>query len=392
MERGPTKDWEVVVLDDLQDEELLNKIVSFLNGFLESYQNPIWSVEHFHWKLKQNPAGRGYLSCAVCDGEVVGVASITKKRLWHQNKVIIGAETGDTYSDPSTRKSDTSSHNRQLKPSLSQEEYLERSVFGRLVFENTRRAVEDNISIIYGTPNTNSLPGYRKRLNYIPHKKPVRTWIRPTTALLASRISLLNRGLFRRLIAICTATETLLEKINFTYWDSKRKALGYQVKRIYAASDRIDALWERIKSRMTFSIVRDASYFQHRFFDNPIAKYDVYEIEQNGTICGVIVTRKMSYIGNKKTCGLAEWIFDDSRKDVFPIMLSWVIHQQYLESNPFMFSAWSGEDENQTRILRKLGFFARSPQPVIFHQSESGTELLENTPVLDFSIASSDNI
>ena len=37
---------------------------------------------------------------AVADGNVVGTASITLKRIWYKNKIMIAGETGDTYMHP----------------------------------------------------------------------------------------------------------------------------------------------------------------------------------------------------------------------------------------------------------------------------------------------------
>ena len=44
--------------------------------------------------------------------------------------------------------------------------YINKSIFGRLAFESQKRAENKGIELIFGTPNKNAYPGWIKRLNY----------------------------------------------------------------------------------------------------------------------------------------------------------------------------------------------------------------------------------
>ena len=96
-------EWVSVNGDDLR---LINKAAAFLEReFRAADADPIWSVEYFQWKLgPSNPAGRGYLSLAILDDEVVGVVSLTKKRLLINGRHVVGGEVGDTYTSARVRR------------------------------------------------------------------------------------------------------------------------------------------------------------------------------------------------------------------------------------------------------------------------------------------------
>jgi hypothetical protein len=387
--------WQVVILDDLR-EDLLSKVVDFLNIFTVEGRDPLWSAEHFQWKLKENPAGRGFLACAIADGHVVGTASITLKRIWYKKQVMIAGETGDTYTHPDYRKKHQkqSSSSTVSTPSQQYIEYLKRSIFGRLVHENTVRASESRIKIIYGTPNEASRRGYEKYLNYKSHPMWEMQMHRPTAKAIGSNMKLafLFKTLPKKpLIYSLSKAELMLEAINFRFWEHKRRKLKYAFEETNQATSDFDRLWQKLKFQNDFSLVRDRIYFQHRFFDNPLAKYKIYKVSHKTEICGVIVTRVQSIAKGTKNCFIADWFYDKEKEILFPIMLAHAIHDNY-SNNIYAFSTWTGKTMAYNPIIRKFGFFPRSKSPIIFYQNNEGKELLKTCLSLDFTIASSDNI
>ena len=129
--------WVPVNGDDLQ---LMDKVVAFLQGeFCPSDADPLWSVEYFRWKLgPNNPAGAGYVSLAMLDDKVVGIVSLTKKRLLLNGKPVVGCEVGDTYTSALARRGVQPAVPSTLDPDPAS--FVNRSIFGRLASDARARA------------------------------------------------------------------------------------------------------------------------------------------------------------------------------------------------------------------------------------------------------------
>jgi len=396
MKQTKNLSWEVVLMDDLP-EGLLSKAVKFLGTFRPEGMDPIWSNEHFKWKLHRNPAGNGFISCAVVGHEVVGVVSITCKRIWYKNREIIAGEVGDGYSHPNYRRIPMKKGSGSSLPegSIWSSGYFQESIFGRLVCENTIRAIDRGINIIYGTPNRNSRTGFEKRLYYKSHPMQINCLARPTALNIFSFPKL--EPLFKFLplkttfVKVCCSVDRLLESINYKRWESKRKKTGYVFEKTDKATADFDELWDKLKHQNEFMLVRDRKYFDHRFFCNPLADYELYKVKHGGELCGIIVSRIYYLEKGGKVCCLADWFYDRSKENLLPVMISYVIHDQY-DKKVLTFNTWQGENSVDIKSIRKLGFFTTLKTPVIFYLSKEGTELIESCPSLDFTIATSDNI
>jgi hypothetical protein len=391
---GNSKHWEEVILDGLKDEALLNKAVSFLNSFKNV--DTEWSVEHFKWKLLNNPAGRGFLSCAVSDGEVVGTACITLKKVWYKSRIIISGEAQDGYSHPDFRKKQEqriADSKGEVSEAQNVSEYFKRSIFGRLFRNNTIRAIENGVDILYGTPNDNAKPGWEKHLNYLTYPMKEIGLVRPTARAIYSKFfSSINRIPFNLIYLGMQFIGNCIESMNYRFWRSRQRSLGYTIEITDQALEEFDDLWEKLKSQYSFSLVRDRQYFQHRFFDNPLEKYQVYKASQKGTICGIIVTNVKPLKDGSKMCYIADWIVDNSKTSLFPILLAHVIHDQSKNKNIIGFKTWARVEKSLINSFRKLGFLSRAEIPIIFYQNEFGKELFQEKPILDFTMASSDNV
>src|SRR6266478_6251121 len=56
--------------------------------------------EYYRWKLVDNPAGLRLFHVADDGGQVVGITTITPKRIHLRGKPVLGAEIGDTFTHP----------------------------------------------------------------------------------------------------------------------------------------------------------------------------------------------------------------------------------------------------------------------------------------------------
>ena len=140
-----------------------------------------------------------------------------------------------------------------------------------------------------------------------------------------------------------------------------------------------------------FCLVRDRAYYQHCFFDNPLADYNVYEAKVRGVISGIIVTCIKQDESGRSFCWISDWFLDKTNADLFAVMLAHVIHEQNLKNN-HAFMTWSYSTPSQLNAFHKLGFFLKSKVPIIILQTPEGMEINQSVKTLDFTIASSDNI
>jgi len=381
--------WQVQAFDQLEESDL-QRMMAFLRRFMAPEADPAWSIESFRWKLgESNPAGRGFLTCAMVNDEVIGVTSVTSKRLWFRRQVIRGAEIGDTFTHPAfLRKGNR--RERILSPHISPEEqraaYVRHSVFGRLVSETRMRALKAGVRLVYGTPNMSSLRGYEKRLQFLSHPTHRNhTFVRPTVRGLSKRYAIgqmlawpLRGGewFFDRLTACRLACDVRGR---------------YTVERFEHASSEFDELWDRVREQREFALVRDRAYVHHRFFASPIAAYRVYGARVDGQLCGMMVSRIVTRPGGKRYCYIADWVIDERQ----PHLFAWLVTHTLLDHDRTDIDAyhlWCGPQRQRHTVLRWLGFVPTSSSPVIFFQNDDGNAVMQECPVLDFTLASSDNV
>ncbi len=122
----------------------LPKIASY---FKKVYQGHglYGNTDLFHWKIIDNYIRPGIINLVKEGDQIVSIASVTPKRLFLKGQEVLAAETGDNYTDP---------------------KYQRQGMFELLVKKSTQDALDVGISFIYGTPNSQSLPGYEKKANY----------------------------------------------------------------------------------------------------------------------------------------------------------------------------------------------------------------------------------
>jgi len=373
--------WSTIHDDDLN---YLDKTVGFLQGeFCPEGMDPIWSSQYFKWKLgSSNPAGKGYLSLALMDNKVVGSVSITKKRLLIDGCEYIGGEIGDSYSSAAVRRRCRPEKLSELN--LNPKSYINKSVFGRLATEIRARAEQDGVNIIYGTPNNKAYPGWIKRLDYFDFKNSeIRSYSRPTTKFIIGKFPFLS---YIRLILRGMEISTIgLYKI--FYEQIKCRGLRFEVG--IPTEIELNNLWKKLKPQKGFSLVRDALYWRHRYFEHPLVKYIFFKIIKNEKVIGVVVTR-MHYIGtNKKVVSISEWMLNE--KINFGYVLSNIVFY-FKRDDIDVFNLWLSASDSEAKKTGINYFFSKRRIPIILSNTSQSKKIENISSHIDFYLGCSDAI
>lgn len=298
----PKQSWTVNVLDDL-GEEGLQLVADFFNENFPGVFFPLCSPALFRWKLGEtNPAGRGFMTVAISDGRVVGTTSATRRILNIEGRRAESVEIGDTFTHPEFRKSGFC---ETLYPGTgSEDHYLNKSIFGRLVTETLDRVRNAGISHVYGTPNANSKPPYISRLAFheISEGK-IRIW-----SYITPNLKVHSR--FTLLIRLLTQIQTLVQRINL-------KISGREIEITNAASAMMIAeVGSAIQHRTYFGTLKSGftvveqspEFIRHRYVDHPSYVYQFFRVQKKNVVIGWIICMRVTRQSGRDTLVISDWI------------------------------------------------------------------------------------
>jgi len=381
MNQNKTQYWSTVHDDKL---ELVEGLSDFLQDeFCQNGADIMWSPEYFEWKLgSANPAGNGYISVAMEDGVIVGSISLTKKRLIINGIECIGAEIGDSYTAASIRRRGKPSEICSVDP--DPKSYKNKSIFGRLASEVRQRAEMDGITIIYGTPNKFSYPGYIKKLDYIELSHYTnQSYFRPTSMLIIK-----HYPIFNKIYNLLNSIDVVFVQIElFRYKTFSNRKIKFD--NTIPEDIEIDNLWFNSKKKFAFSLVRDAIYWRHRYQDHPLAKYEYFCARDNGVLVGIYITRRFSSSQNKSSISVVEWMAGDEVK--FGYALTTILNH-YKRSRVDFFHLWAQDSSKEAKAAAKTLFLLKRVAPIIIANTKQARDIKATSYMISFFLGSSDAI
>lgn len=372
--------WLSVNGDDLMH---VDKVADFLREeFRPADGYPVWSAEYFRWKLgSANPAGNGFVSFAVVDDRVVGVVSLTKKRLLIDGKETIGGEVGDAYSSKRMRRhaqpADLSALDSDPKS------FINRSIFGRLASDVRARAEADGISVIYGTPNQNAYPGWTKRLGYLEflgYKN--QSFSRPTWRMVLKKYPIVVFA--GRLLRV--AENTMVAAFA---WLWRIVAREFVFDQSSPSEKEIEQLWSRTKPALGVSLVRDAAYWRYRYGSHPLAEYSLFSVRVKGVLVSVIAVRLSSIVDGKSVLSIVEWMTE--KRVPFGYVLAHIIHS-CRDWNIDVFNLWANASGTEAKAARLSLFLARGKVPIILADTIQGRKINSMAAEFSFFLGSTDAV
>lgn len=376
-----TKSWSVVNGDAL---DCARDVAGFLHDeFSQDGADRIWSEEYLKWKLgDENPAGSGYLSYAISEGSIVGVATLAKKRAIYNGQELVVVETGDTYTLSSIIRNGKPDQLSSLESNPNS--YVNKSIFGRLVSENVHRAFLDGIQIVYGTPNNNSLPGYIKRLKFLSHVQYGNTVnYRPSAQFLVKKYPLLSP--FSTIFYILESSVFSLHSWTLRFWYGRNVQISIGVPDV----DEINELWASIKPSTGFSLTRDSEYWFHRYVKHPLVSYKFVGFRKNGILVAMVVVREFSYRKGRRVAAIVEHMSVQEVSVVY--LLSEVLNLIKNHSIDYYYY-YSSASGSALANAKKNFFFRHNPAPIVFEKSELSERICQSNDNFEFHLGSSDAV
>lgn len=376
-----TETWEVVKDDGLTHAAAA---AAFLQkGFRTGVGDLSWSEDYFAWKLgAANPAGPGFLTLARTGSEIIGTTTITRKRLLIDGVEVPGAEIGDTYSSPEWRRAGRARAAVDSQP--DPDHYLNKSIFGRLVHETTRRAKASGLRWIYGTPNENSHPGYVKRLDYVDLRSPTTRYrARPT-----SRAVVAAYRLPRWTLAALAPAENLMGAL-VHQWRGRIKSLRLAPDSPLPATGELDELWSRNRPTSGFALLRDAAYWEHRYLRHPLARYRFLTVRDrdSGRLRGIVVSRRVAADNGRAYGAVVEWMLDPSIGLAGPISET---VRSFRDDGIDLFYSYVTDGSEAAGVFQRSLFIPRSPVRVIFAGTQQARALNVKPDEFLFYLGSTD--
>jgi len=320
--------------------------------------------DYYYWKLNNNPIKKGICKIVKSGDKAVSMATVTPKKMLFKNKQITCGEIGDTF---------TSS------------DFQRKGLFTKLVNSARNKAEEEDIKFIYGTPNHNSLPGYKKKLQFdvIP-SLDLFNFLYPIKI-----IPLLNKKINNKFISIIFSvfiSPLLKIKGIFAnpYIDKKIK-----IQLFDEFDQNFDQIWIKEGGKYDAITIRNLDYIKWRFLENP-EEYTIYTAKKNNSYIGYIVLKEGRW-ENLKVGYIADIFTIDSGNQAVFNSLIYYAKKHFISKKFDMISLWL-QKGIYTDKLKLFGFIEYKSIPVICYINKFGKDVLSKNINWYFTMSDSDNI
>jgi len=309
--------------------ELRDDIISCVND--DSSLLRKLTLEHFMWQYEINPAGSIKGFGAYLDGKIVAVYIVSPVRFIVQNEIVTGAQSMSTLTLPIAQ-------GRGLFKKLAKMTYSD-------IYENS------SIKLVYGFPNSNSVHGFTKHLNWTL-LDPVPYLVRVLdTSYIFEKLKL-SHGISIKIPPIPTVR--LYQRI--------------KINRIKDLPEDIEGLWLKFRKNVKIGIVRDEKYLRWRFENRPSTAYYFIEARNfTNELKGIAVLRVAEKYGGR-IAYIMELMADGNEKSVYSELIKESIRMAHEHEAEIMVT-WAIESDSNYRSLRSQFFFPlpRKLWPIELH-------------------------
>lgn len=324
-------------------------VAGFKKSFMTGSDRTECSARSFLWKLRENPGGEGAIFTAHDADTLVGLAAITPKDILIGQERICGAEIGDTFTD---------------------ERYRRTGIFSTLVGMARDECRQRGIEFIYGAPNDNSLPGYRKKLDFQVIQDLRISYVvcplssGPVLAKMFPTLSFCAR-------ALGGVIDPLLKSLHFVRCGKKTRHIVRKVDRF---PETVNDLFHQVARSYDFIISRTREYLDWRFITGPDECHVFVSESPDGRLMGYCVIA-MGTWKDMRVGYLIDHLIDGERSKVLGGLLYEVI--RFCRHNgAVMIAAWDLKGSWYSTLLRTLGFLRFRDVPIICYNNDRGAKVL----------------
>jgi hypothetical protein len=367
-----SKLWHQIEMDP-PSYEWAAKISIFIQNQLV---NPLSERDSFtRWKLCENEVHSGFSSAMVVGPQktIVSTCTVTPKLLWHDGRVHLWGEIGDTFTDSG---------------------YIRNGMFGALVAANVSRAQAANFKIVYGLPNDQSLPGYVNKLGFeIKNNLVLDSYFLPVSIKVTMRTRLGKIPIIRDLlcnksvIRFSRKISLILLKI------PKPKYDDVQIQQVDTFGSEFDDLWMKVRMVIPNAQVRDARYLNWRFSKSPF-KFVVFKAKRDGKLLGYIATLTLQSKDNNGLIHtmLLDWLYDPVSESSTSKKLLFAAMHHAFEQDADIISSVSSR-VSPMPLPFSLGKFIRRKRemPVIIYGNDEGRKLIDDLSAWHFTLSDTDS-
>lgn len=346
-------------------------------GFFLASQNPDRDGASFaaviRWKLCENEVQPGFASAMVTDdtAQIVSTCSVTPKRLWCDGKVQLWSEIGDTF---------------------TVEQFQRKGMFSALVNASRSSAQNSGFEIVYGLPNSQSAPGYLKKLEFaIKENAGLRNCSLPLSTIgvvprLGDRIPNAVSALL--LSQLLTGLSRIASHI-LTWRPQNREV---EILETLEVSDEFDQLWEAVRGALPIAQVRDARYVDWRYIRHPLP-FRIYTARIDGVLRGYLVTLLIDQARprREKRLWIIDWLFAPTDSTTVGRALLDAAMREATRNDVDIVGAQTSASTPLPLLWRRYGFMLRPLyKPVIVHKTAAGRRFLERDDPWHYTLSDTD--
>lgn len=294
--------------------------------FQGSYNWPYLSPDFYRWKYFQNPICPSCVWIAEHQGKLIGMATLTFKRLKIHDAIFLCGELGDF---------------------LVHSDYRHQGIFTALVNEICTQSLADGAKVFYVRPNDNSFPGLL-RLGF-------REVFRLTTMIKVFNVRTVLRRKISNPLLLHLAWPFAEALARLVFRPSSRGIPSdIDISRVSCFDDSIDELWERAAKRHQTIVVRDKTYLNWRYADNP-RNYTIYVTKRDCSPVGyVVLSQQQSHTGLLHGY-FVDILTDPDCPELVGTLISKAL-EHFRKTQVDLVHAWVLRDSELYRTLRTCGW------------------------------------